>query len=61
MNYKRRKSRKNVRCRGCTDNRDYIGSDRQQRKREWYLEIETYLNKNNIHNGVEQSGSSSAS
>lgn len=34
MNHRRGHSRKQVRCRLCTDNRDYIGSDRQQRKRD---------------------------
>ena len=35
MKYKRKKPRKKVRCTMCTDNRDYTGGDRLNRKKEW--------------------------
>lgn len=61
MNYKRRKSRNNVRCWGCTDGRMNIGGDRQRENRSWKEEVQEFLSKSKIHNGVEQSGSSSVS
>jgi hypothetical protein len=41
--YKRKKSRKNVRCRICTDNRDYAGGERLYRKKQWKKQVEADL------------------
>ena len=54
MNHKRRKPRKNVRCKLCTDSRDYTGTDRLKRKKEVDKTIQDSLEMSPFWQSVER-------